>query len=83
MAETPEDGIRERAYRIWEASGRPVGRDEESGIRRANRLLLTTAGRTLGCNGANQVWNLGSRVTAAAGHRSAQHFPLAKSFFMT
>jgi hypothetical protein len=27
--ETLEDRIRERAYYIWEASGRPIGRDEE------------------------------------------------------
>ena len=29
MAETLEDRIRERAYHIWEANGRPSGRDEE------------------------------------------------------
>jgi Protein of unknown function (DUF2934) len=29
MAETLEARIRERAYHIWEASGRPSGRDEE------------------------------------------------------
>lgn len=27
--ETLEDRIRERAYYIWEASGRPIGRDDE------------------------------------------------------
>jgi hypothetical protein len=29
VAETMEDRIRERAYYIWESSGRPIGRDEE------------------------------------------------------
>jgi Protein of unknown function (DUF2934) len=29
MAETLEDRIRERAYRLWEDGGRPAGRDEE------------------------------------------------------
>jgi hypothetical protein len=29
MAETRENRIRECAYHIWEASGRPSGRDEE------------------------------------------------------
>jgi hypothetical protein len=29
MTETLDDRIRERAYHIWEASGRPPGRDEE------------------------------------------------------
>jgi len=29
MAENHEARIRERAYHIWEASGRPWGRDEE------------------------------------------------------
>jgi hypothetical protein len=29
VAETLERRIRERAYYIWEASGRPPGRDEE------------------------------------------------------
>jgi hypothetical protein len=29
VAETLEVRIRERAYHIWEASGRPLGRDEE------------------------------------------------------
>jgi Protein of unknown function (DUF2934) len=29
MAETLKDRIRERAYYIWESSGRPFGRDEE------------------------------------------------------
>ncbi len=28
-AETLEERIRERAYHIWEASGRPHGRDQE------------------------------------------------------
>ena len=28
-ADTMEDSIRERAYHIWEANGRPAGRDEE------------------------------------------------------
>jgi Protein of unknown function (DUF2934) len=28
-ADTLEGRIRERAYHIWEASGRPLGRDEE------------------------------------------------------
>jgi hypothetical protein len=28
-AETLEDRIRERAYHLWEASGRPAGRDVE------------------------------------------------------
>ena len=27
--ETIEDRIRERAYHLWEANGRPPGRDEE------------------------------------------------------
>ena len=29
MAETRENRIRERAYQLWEAGGRPSGRDEE------------------------------------------------------
>jgi Protein of unknown function (DUF2934) len=29
MIETPEERIRKRAYHLWEASGRPSGRDEE------------------------------------------------------
>jgi Protein of unknown function (DUF2934) len=29
MAQTLEDRIRERAYYLWEGSGRPAGRDEE------------------------------------------------------
>jgi hypothetical protein len=29
MAETPEDRIRDHAYRLWEDGGRPAGRDEE------------------------------------------------------
>jgi hypothetical protein len=29
MTETLDDRIRERAYHIWETSGRPPGRDEE------------------------------------------------------
>ena len=29
MAETRENRIRERAYHLWEAGGRPSGRDEE------------------------------------------------------
>ncbi len=29
MTGTLDDRIRERAYHIWEASGRPSGRDEE------------------------------------------------------
>jgi hypothetical protein len=29
MAETIDERIRECAYHIWEASGRPAGRDEE------------------------------------------------------
>jgi Protein of unknown function (DUF2934) len=29
MAEMLEDRIREHAYHLWEASGRPVGHDEE------------------------------------------------------
>jgi hypothetical protein len=28
-ADVPEEHIRERAYYIWEASGRPAGRDQE------------------------------------------------------
>jgi Protein of unknown function (DUF2934) len=28
-ADMPEERIRERAYYMWEASGRPSGRDEE------------------------------------------------------
>jgi hypothetical protein len=29
VAATVEDRIRERAYHLWESSGRPIGRDEE------------------------------------------------------
>ncbi len=29
MAQTLDDRIRERAYHLWEASGRPAGHDEE------------------------------------------------------
>jgi hypothetical protein len=37
MAKTLEDRIRERAYHIWEANGRPSGRDEESWYRERAR----------------------------------------------
>ena len=29
MSEDKEQGIRERAYRIWEDEGRPFGKDKE------------------------------------------------------
>jgi Protein of unknown function (DUF2934) len=40
MPATLEDRIRECAYHIWEASGRPSGRDEEF-WQRASEMLAT------------------------------------------
>lgn len=37
-ADTLEDRIRERAYHMWEASGRPSGRDEEFWHRASDAL---------------------------------------------
>lgn len=43
-AEMFEDRIRERAYHIWEAAGRPSGRDEEF-WHRACEMVATTDGQ--------------------------------------
>jgi len=43
MAETLEDRIRQRAYHIWEANGRPSGRDEEFWYR-AREMVATDHG---------------------------------------
>ncbi len=39
-AEMLEVRIRERAYHIWEASGRPSGRDEEFWLRACAQLAI-------------------------------------------
>lgn len=43
-AEMLEDRIRERAYHIWEAAGRPSGRDEEF-WHRACQMVATDDGQ--------------------------------------
>jgi DUF2934 family protein len=45
-AGTLEDRIRERAYYIWEASGRPSGRDEEFWQRACEMVAGDTDGGT-------------------------------------
>ena len=45
-AGTLEDRIRERAYYIWEASGRPSGRDEEFWQRACEIIAGDTDGGT-------------------------------------
>jgi Protein of unknown function (DUF2934) len=44
MAETLDERIRECAYHMWEASGRPRGRDEEF-WHRAREMMTTDDGR--------------------------------------
>ena len=40
VAEVLEDRIRERAYHIWEASGRPFGRNEEFWQRACEQIAI-------------------------------------------
>jgi hypothetical protein len=38
--EMPEEGIRERAYHLWESSGRPPGRDQEFWQRACEQIAI-------------------------------------------
>ena len=64
-----EKAIRERAYHIWEAEGRPHGRDREH-WERANREIAAEAKKTTGKTaGATKARPAGKPKSARAARK--------------
>lgn len=76
MTETLDERIRERAYHIWEASGRPSGRDEEF-WQRACEMVATSADQ-LG-SGVQRRQRKPAQPPQQPRNRSRRKSPLASS----
>ena len=76
MTETLDDRIRERAYHIWEASGRPSGRDEEFWQRACE--MTATSGDQPG-SGVERCQHKQAQPPQPPRNRSRRKSPLASS----
>lgn len=76
MTGTLDDRIRERAYHIWEASGRPSGRDEEF-WQRACEMVATSGDQP--SSGVQRRQQKRAQPPQPPRNRSRRKSPLAAS----